>query len=743
MEAKYRALDTFLIALILGYLEYFVASKISYIVYGLFLNLWEFFLGVMVCYLFWIGRRICNNNNIADAEIVLENDRPIDNIEMNDPLKRKNFINGLYMILNKIRLKDSIVLGVFGKWGSGKSSVLRSLKKKMQQESELLIIDFNPWFFKDDESLISSFLSQLMNAIVEDKYSLNGIGFKSKIKSYINKLGTIQYKSDVLMYSLNELVKLAFKNGDTVTELKKDIDEMLINNNRRIIVFIDDIDRLNRSEMESIFSLVKLIADFPNVCYILAFDEDMVKAQGFNDEFLEKIIQVPLHIPQVKYEIVADEIINKIEDLLGKYKVALGESDRRRLDEFWKHLNKFNLTFRNAKKFYNIIVFSIPILQSNVNIVDLVIVEFIRVFFPSAYKAIIINRIYFLRNRQEKDQSYDGNTRDGLKQKFIESVGNETFAKIEHLLYELFPGNIFTDNLIHETEVYEWGTNKRICSETFFDNYFEYVDSKMPEDDLVSFLGDLIQSSNNYQSLEIKFSTLIKKDGLEIFLQRVIFCKELNDFTYIMALTRFIIGFYLKEDNKVIESFIKMQLFFFRPLLRRLLVEQRIVYSEEIVKFSVSIEFALQYIKYIGYDLRQDNGTLFFEQDKLNELYSKLAERITIDALSRKDKISRDFIVVWFKYGDKKKFSEYLLLFIDDDYFEAIVGFIDEWGNSTFDPNIWSEVLIGKLKEKYPPDSIENKKNFNEQNIRRIIKLYDEFHEIKGYVEPDYEDIPI
>jgi len=76
-----------------------------------------------------------------------------------------------------------------------------------------------------------------------------------------------------------------------------------------LIIFIDDIDRLDNLEIQQIFKILKLTADFNKLIYVLAFDEEMVAkplSQIYgNDQtdglqFIEKIIQLPLRIPRIK-----------------------------------------------------------------------------------------------------------------------------------------------------------------------------------------------------------------------------------------------------------------------------------------------------------------------------------------------------------------------------------------------------------------------------------------------------------
>ena len=72
-----------------------------------------------------------------------------------------------------------------------------------------------------------------------------------------------------------------------------------------ILVMIDDIDRLTADEIRQLYRVIKSVADFPNVIYLLAFDKRVVinaleKTQdipGAGEEYLEKIVQTPFELP--------------------------------------------------------------------------------------------------------------------------------------------------------------------------------------------------------------------------------------------------------------------------------------------------------------------------------------------------------------------------------------------------------------------------------------------------------------
>ena len=106
-------------------------------------------------------------------------------------------------------------------------------------------------------------------------------------------------------------------------ETREKIEEGLSEINEKIIIVIDDIDRLINSQIRDIFQLVKQLADFPNVIYILVMDREVVcralnevqKIDG--EEYLEKIIQVPFEIPELRKARLNTIFFNKIEQIIS------------------------------------------------------------------------------------------------------------------------------------------------------------------------------------------------------------------------------------------------------------------------------------------------------------------------------------------------------------------------------------------------------------------------------------------
>jgi predicted KAP-like P-loop ATPase len=169
---------------------------------------------------------------------------------------------------------------------------------------ENVIVDFNPWLFSDQEHLLKAFFATIAAALnTSIKKSKENIG--KLLSDYGDLIGSIKFAG----IGLPNVVNFGKKLNDVTTEqLKERVNQAIKDSGKRIVVFVDDIDRLDVKEVQYLFKLIKLVGDFFNTTYVLAFDDEMVagalaplygdgqKNTGY--QFLEKIIQAPLLIPK-------------------------------------------------------------------------------------------------------------------------------------------------------------------------------------------------------------------------------------------------------------------------------------------------------------------------------------------------------------------------------------------------------------------------------------------------------------
>jgi predicted KAP-like P-loop ATPase len=132
-----------------------------------------------------------------------------------------------------------------------------------------------------------------------------------------------------------------------VVELKEKVSESIAEQQRRILIVIDDIDRLNPEEIRLLFRVVKAVADFPNVTYLLAFDQEAVSKALTGEtqiisgqSYLEKIIQVPFELPLPDEVALRNLLFEKLDAILQDTPEDLFDSDHWS-DVYWEGIDHF------------------------------------------------------------------------------------------------------------------------------------------------------------------------------------------------------------------------------------------------------------------------------------------------------------------------------------------------------------------------------------------------------------------
>ena len=105
-------------------------------------------------------------------------------------------------------------------------------------------------------------------------------------------------------------------------KIREEINKILAELEKKIIIVIGDIDRLNNTEIRQVFQLVKSLGNFSNTVYLLSFDKSIVinalsKVQeGSGHSYLEKVIQVPFDVPVISEQDVHNFLFQLLNDLI-------------------------------------------------------------------------------------------------------------------------------------------------------------------------------------------------------------------------------------------------------------------------------------------------------------------------------------------------------------------------------------------------------------------------------------------
>lgn len=381
---------------------------------------------------------------------------------------------------------SSLVLSLSGQWGDGKTSVLHMIDECLQAEDGVVLVRFNPWHFTTEEQLIRGFFGTLASALGK---SLNTSGEKigNFLKTYggILSIASASLAGGAISLSPGEMAKDIGEALSTTTldELKWRIEKGLSESGKRVVVLIDDIDRLDRVETYAIFKLVKLSAGFEYTTYLLAFDEEVVAASlgerygegGYaaGKAFLEKIIQVPLHLPPADTVVLRHLAYEGVDKALSQASIDLvQESVDAFTIQFVSGLEPRLETPRQARLYSNALMFSLPLVNGEVDVVDFMLIEGLRVFYPKLYRAIRDNPQLWLKYGDGGRQDRLNKIRLAVEASTPKIDVEERESLTQGLLKYLFP-RVGDSHYDGEWDAV-WAQAKRVCSSEYFHRYFSY-----------------------------------------------------------------------------------------------------------------------------------------------------------------------------------------------------------------------------------------------------------------------------
>ena len=378
---------------------------------------------------------------------MLISDSPIKTMK-DDLLNRKEFSKNLADAIIAHNSKEALAIGINGKWGSGKTSVLNmvieSIDSRKEIKDQTLIIKFNPWLCSDITQLISQFFIQITSQIKSEKKRFTEL--YKLINDYAEVLSIIPYAGKVI----STLVQKQTQNYLNKTEknlqsIKTSIVDHLTKEDIKIVVTIDDIDRLSSGEICAVFQLIKSLADFPRTVYVLAMDQCVV-VQALNEvqrgnglEYLQKIIQVPFDLPAPNSEDIYKVFFSTLDSVFGR--IDDNDWDSGLWNSVFNFGVKYYLTsIRDTVRLTNVLSLKYSLLKDEVNKIDLIAITCLQVFEPSAYaklslyKEILCDENIFTHRENEKT-ALQKNAYDDI----TSEVSERHKAHMSALLINLFP----------------------------------------------------------------------------------------------------------------------------------------------------------------------------------------------------------------------------------------------------------------------------------------------------------------
>lgn len=414
---------------------------------------------------------------------ILQADAPITQ-SSEDKLNRTSLAKGIARAISNIDAKDSLVIGVYGGWGTGKTSLLNLLEEQLEIESKQppLIMRFNPWDFSSQEQLTTQFFRELSVFLRLHET----IPTLSRIADTVDQYGRLLSPvARVLAPHTTEITKVAWslfkkwgpKTIRTTIDLKAEINSALATLDHKLIILVDDIDRLNTAEIRQTFQLIKLNANFSNTVYVTAFKKEAVEhslkdvSPGAPGEYLEKIVQVPFTLPAITGAKLGEFIINNFNKTLASFPVP--NLDQQRFGNMFNSgfIDYFQ-TLRDVTRYFNSFRFALAMIGDDTNFIDLAAVQVLALFENELYLAIEANADLFLESERSEFASKEdvgkkfGQLFDSLRVKNNIEAAKEVCS----FLFPRFASQRVTFGSDWEMQ---WEKDRRVCSSRYFPFFFQ------------------------------------------------------------------------------------------------------------------------------------------------------------------------------------------------------------------------------------------------------------------------------
>lgn len=611
---------------------------------------------------------------------MLSSDKPIQ-LESEDFLGFSHFADALSLSLTEMAPDEGIVISLEGAWGSGKTSaiqlverrlIIRELARELNKPIDELaalewsvissewenrrasrrshVIRFNPWNFSGQENLVRAFFTEVGAVVGHPADGAVAVAIK-RITDYLPTIGTVVGAGTSLVAggaatagvaatagrAVGEGAQRLFDRNLSLESSKRELAKALKEAEKRVVVVIDDIDRLLPSEMRAIFSLVKSLGDLPNLLYVLSFDRAVVSSvlkagiEPIDPEFLEKVIQVQLKLPPPWQAEIRSLFFSKVNEVTGD--VGVNDEGRWQV-AFFEAIAPYIRTPRDVARFRNTLQVIWPNVVGDVDLTDLLLLITLQLSEPAIFDLVFEN----IEELSGESVSYLPDEKFASR---FDPVGAKNEVVAKKLLGHLFPSLARGWNR-HDMDGVPYmkkREQRRICTKEYYRNYFLFgreesrvskyeieamLSSSSPEASLSALLSRLEEKPERLRHspvgnfLDQLAETVHSKPFLSDGVLRALL--DQSDRLILRADRRW--EFFVEDNLRRLDSILKFGL---TPLS----AEQRLQRLETLCSHQTGLTLASVMVHGLG----AQHG--LFGDDKSKEIESYIAEEDVIEAAEK------------------------------------------------------------------------------------------------------------
>ncbi len=401
-----------------------------------------------------------------------------------DVLDRKSVVSRL---VEQVTAGVASVIAVVGPYGDGKTSVLNLLKGALRSNHrDVVVVPFTSSLATSDQVLVAtlfnSIAKELQKRFVYERLPEGFVRYASFLVGTVPRLGS----------TLKQLFRIPSQE-DQIQQVKRSLEKLRV----RVVVVVDDMDRMHEKELEVLLKLMRGACEFSNLTYVCAFDKEALVREFSGNRtpseaatYLEKFFPLQIPLPKLDVTVLAHEFDKKFEALCKRYGLLSTEAEQKEFNEnfgpLWQtHVNRCFSNLRRIKLFFNRVTTTIGSIAEEINPMDFMLLEIIRDTAPDIYEQIYVNRRYFFYGSWRietwletlhPDDEEEKNIRKQFLDELLQPLDGQRKELILKLLSALFPVvQEYRGKGLHAApDPVQSKKERRIYHPAFFARYFIY-----------------------------------------------------------------------------------------------------------------------------------------------------------------------------------------------------------------------------------------------------------------------------
>ena len=458
---------------ILGFYSYFRFTHTNFLSFKL-CDSFKYFDSIFLIFLFPIliygNYYFFNKKQLKEQISDLYLDEAIKKAD-EDILGRINKVNNTVKDIQNTNLSSSIAFGIVGKWGDGKTSYMNLIKEKIKNNKEYIIIEFSAWLNISTKSIIQDFFDTVEAALKGQ--SLN-------LAKEIRKYGNSILKNTKNQFLMNIFYGMDFLSENSLSSEFKNTNEQLNKLNKKVVVFLDDLDRLSPNEIFEVLKLIRNTASFDSFIYVVGYDKEYLvsslKEKGIpnSTKYCEKIFLKEYFLLPLTKEQINDYLKTALLKFFSesKKKDEINSFFENRNFEYNSSIEEITLSIQNirdAKRFLNEFIPNYKIIQEEVLFRDYYNIKLLKFSFYEVYNLLYEDKKTYIEDCSKK-----------ITKHCSKKITKLTLTKKE--LSNGFSRDVFTNSKIEDFIINElkYDKNKLIRIKTLLNNLFKDYYKNIP-----------------------------------------------------------------------------------------------------------------------------------------------------------------------------------------------------------------------------------------------------------------------